>query len=423
LQASRRPGPMSSWPDPGRAHALVIGTETYDDPRYANLPAASASAQRIAELIRTGMIWDKVPARNIEKLTGRVQVRDAARAIQRKAEVPDLSALLIYICGHGQRWTEDHIPDKNLHFAFSDSDHSWAYNHLPFLMVRMLARSAQAAATLLIIDCCYADGAFLAADDLPRLDAPGICTMVATRWSVRAPASWPGTDYTAFSGALIDVIEKGIPGPELYLTPDSVFRSLRQRLRAAGKPEPDNRGNGAQMFICRNRNYQPAPEQPFGDLPPTREIDPAGYAAAVRAAAADGRGEDAGRLVAEFCEQRAVAETARLAAMLRAADLGGLADDGIRRACAARSGSEIAQLIHFVHHQADLDTVSMLQDLARRPVAVLVGLRAALDARACDDCRIANDQLSEQVLTAWPAARLDELLRVLPGRTAGSGHD
>lgn len=419
---------MSSRPDPRRAHALVIGTAKYAGQGYPDLPSAAASARRIAELIRAGVIWDGVPARNIEQLIGTVGIRDAARAIQRKAAVPDASALLIYVCGHGQRWTEDHVPDKGLHFAFSDSDHSWPFLHLPFLsMQRMLTRAARAAATLLIIDCCYANGAFLAGDEPAEpLTVQGVCTMVATRWPVRAPASWPGTEYTAFSGALIEVIERGIPGPEQYLTPDAAFREMRQLLAARGKPEPDSRGNGTQVVLCANRAYRPAAGESgagLADGPSPAEADPADYAAAVQAADAAGRAEDAARLVADFCQQRPVTDTVRLAGMLRSADLGTHADHGIGRAWSTRSGCDLAELVHLLHRQADLDYARLLPALAKRPVTILAGLRAALGARGCADCATANSQLGDQVLAAWPQERLAELLRALPGRRAGGSND
>jgi hypothetical protein len=410
---------MSSRPDPRRAHALVIGTASYADPRYADLPSAEASAQRITDLISDGVIWDGMPAGNIKQLAGSVTTREAAAAIQAKAAIADASALLIYVCGHGQRWAEDHVPDKGLHFAFSDSDRTWPFTHLPFLMVRrMLAGRARAAATLLIIDCCYANGAFLAGDGPAEpLTVPGICTMVATRWPVRAPASWPGTDYTAFSGALIEVIERGIPGPEPYLTPDTAFREMRRLLTAGGKPEPDSRGNGTQVVLCANRAYQAVSGQPPSggtpDGPPPPETDLASYAGAVAVADAAGRGEEASRLVAAFCQRRAVADTVQLAGILRSADLGQHADHGITHAWTCRSGPELAELVHLLHRQADLDYARLLQVLAQRPASVLAELRAELDCQFCGDCRAANGEIGAQVLAAWPRSELDQLLRAL----------
>jgi hypothetical protein len=422
---------MSGWPDPRRAQALVIGTEQYDDERYPALPPAAASASQVARLIAAGDIWGGLPDENIQRLIGRVTVRDAARAIQAKASEPDLSALLIYICGHGQRWTEDHVPDKDLHFAFSDSDRSWPFTHLPFLAVRaMLTGGTQAAATLLIIDCCYASGAFLAGDEPARpLDVQGICTMVATRWPVRAPASWPGTQYTAFSGALIEVVEQGIPGPEQYLTPGSVFRSLRRRLAGHGMPEPDTRGNGGQVFLCRNNGYQLArdPSSSYAELlaglDTASDIDLAAYASAVREGHAAGQPDVAASLVAEFAARRPAADTVRLAAVLRAADLGAYAERGIGQVCRRRPGTEIGELVHLLHRHADLDLDRVLATLAQRPAGVVAALRAALDGRDCDDCRAVNHQIGEQILGAWPPSRLDELLGALPGREGGPARD
>jgi len=289
---------------------------------------------------------------------------------------------------------------------------------------RMLMSGDQAKAQLLIIDCCYANGAFLACGEKSEpFDVQGVCTMVATRWPVRAPASWPGTRYTAFSGALIETIEQGILGPEQYLTPDSVFKALRTRLTTQGQPEPDTRGNGTQIFLCQNHRYEPAQDQTsypelLLELGTDHRIDLAGYAEAVREGHADGRRGDATRLVTEFCARRTATEIVRLAAVLRSADLGFYADHGIGRVYACRAGAEIAELIHLLHRQADIDIDGVLRTLAERPASVLADLRKGLGCGTCDDCSVINDQVEGRILEVWHPARLDELLKALHSRGA-----
>jgi len=187
---------MSRKPDPHRVNALIIGVSSYDDTRYPNLPSARESANRISALIAGNDMW-QLPKENVERLIGKVTTRDAALAIKRATQ-RDLDALLVYICGHGRRWTDADAPDRHLHFAFSDSDCELPFTHLPFLAVRkMLMDGAKAAAKILIIDCCYAKDAFLSADDLAGpFDVRGVCTLVSTRWNVPALTLWPGTNYT-----------------------------------------------------------------------------------------------------------------------------------------------------------------------------------------------------------------------------------
>jgi Caspase domain len=419
---------MSGFPDPGRAHALIIGTSSYqdEDDAYPDVPSAAASASKIYDLICQGDIWGlpgqdiQLPAENVQLLTGHVTVREAACAIEEKAAVRNLSALLVYICGHGQLWTDDDVLDKSVHFAFSDSRRSWRFSHLPFQDVRMMLQKApRTAEKLLIIDCCYAKNAHLGGEEQTEpLDVPGVCTIVSTKDKVPALATWPGTDYTAFSAALIEVIEQGIPGPEPYLAPEAVYRAIWKRLTEARMPEPGMQVNGAKMLLCRNKHYQPAPDQSSNlklhkELGEPREINLATYAQAVADRHATGRPGDAAQLVEEFCAKRTVTESVELAALLRSTDLGDVADRVIRMVYLHRAGAEIANLVHLLHQQGGIDIGEVLKALARRPAEVVTDLRAELRAERCDACLPVEGEINERLLGAWPPERLDELLAAL----------
>jgi hypothetical protein len=416
--------PASYKPDPDRSYAVIIGASQYDDQDYyPRLESIKASAERLSTLISEDTVWG-LPKANIRLLRGRVTVSQAANAIEEAAGRGNVDGLFVYLCAHGRRWAEDHVPDRDLHFALSDSVRDRSYTHLPFRAVRrMLTNGSRAAAKVLIIDCCYASDSFLSDQNIPgSFDVRGVCTMVSTRSKVRALASWPGTTYTAFSGALIEIIEKGIAEQEEYLTPDSVFQELRKKLRDHGYPEPDMRGNGTSVFLCKNPQYKQALNKlPYPELrakldDPDVAADTADYAAAVQEAVRPeretGLPENGRQLVAEFGAKRPAAETVQLAGLLRSRDLGDYADRAIDRVYACRPGAEIAELVDLLHRQdgVDLDIDGILRIFAGRPGNVLPDMLAALRGSTCGDCAAIMARIDDRVLEVWPPSRLVELL-------------
>jgi hypothetical protein len=416
--------PTSRKPDPGRSCALIIGASEYDDTGYPSVRGIKDNAEKFRTLITKDAMWG-LPPRNVTLLRGRVTVREAAQAIQEAAGRRDVDGLFVYLCAHGRRWDEDHVPDRNLHFALSDSAWDWSFTHLPFQAVRrMLTYGSKAAATVLIIDSCYADGSFLSGSlSLAPPSVPGVCTMISTKRRVLADTSWRDTSYTAFSGALIEIIEKGIAGPEEYLTPDSIFPEL-YRLLKAEHPEPDIRVSGTSVFLCRNADYRPvrnelADDELFALLDRPEAVKPAIYATAVEDAhRAYSRRDDAVRLVTAFGEKRTVQETLQLAGLLRSRGAPGLndyADRLIERVYTGRPGSEIAQLLHLLHRQDgdDIDADEVLRTLTNRPGDITADVSAGLRRMECTDCAAIGDRIDDRMLAIWPASRLVELLAAL----------
>jgi hypothetical protein len=423
---------MSRWPDLNRTRALVIGTSLYEN--YPDVSQAAESARRFKALISKDVMWGLDPE-NVEENIGRVTQREAANAILRvTGSRARLDTLLVYICGHGQRWLgEAYSPDDNLHFAFTDSDPVWPFTHLPFLAVKEMMAKANAKTKLLIIDCCYAAGAFMdAVGPEEHFEVPGAWTIVPTKSLTKAVSSWPlEKSVTAFSGALMRIIENDVSdelGDHLeefktlkYLTPDSIFRALYALLVSRGMPEPDARGNGIEIFLCHNRAYQ----ESSGDIPremlvkkldEPNDVDLASYARAVQAESDSRDGERDPSLIELFCEKRPAADAMQLAAMLRATSLNGEANEVTAGVCRYRCGQEIAFLIDLLHRQdgIDLDVEGLLAKLKGRPDNVLATAYTALRASGCGGCWGIADRISDSISEDWPWPRLAKFMAALP---------
>ena len=268
----------SRMPDPARSHGLLIGASIYDsESRYESLPSAGESAAELGRLLTEPDMWS-LPAGQVQVLDGRITTRQAAAEIAAAADRPSLDGLFVYICAHGKAFADEHVPDKNLHFAFADSDKDWSYTHLPFLTVRrMLMRRNNAPATLLVIDSCNAGGAFLGPGAIPvRLRSSSqhptnVATIIATSGHEQIPATMPGSRYTPFASAFIEVVKNGIADIAAeFLTPDTVREEIGRKLRAGrpahGAGQPNQRQSVRMQEPCL-----PAHRNRFGDGRPADE--------------------------------------------------------------------------------------------------------------------------------------------------------
>lgn len=411
--------PTSRTPDPARSHALIIGASDYEKHTgYASVPTAAESASKIGALIGSKQMWG-LPPSNVRMLSGRVTVDEAASAIEEMASRADADGLFVYICAHGRIFRDEHVPDHNLHFAFADSRQNWSYNHLPFLTVRrMLTRRPRPAATVLIIDSCYSAGAFLSSEAVPVPSVPGVCTLIATKRPEQAHAEVPGSPYTAFSGALIDIIDNGISGPAEFLTADVIFDELLKRLNT-DHPEPDMRSNGPSAFLCRNQLYArvesalPVHEL-IADLDKRKTIDPAAYATAVEDAR-EANPPLAVRIISEFGSKRTGSEIVGLAKALQSrgvAGLSGYADALISRVYACRPAAEIVRLLHW-HDREEIRVDQVLTALLEQPDRTTADVSAGLRAMECAECASFGARFDERIRVIWPPDRLPELMRAL----------
>jgi hypothetical protein len=415
---------MTGLPDPSAAHALVIGTSEYSDDRYPEMPAATASARRMCALLRAGRIWG-MPANNVQYLSS-VTAREAAEAIEAKAMIPGLGALVVYICGHGEVRA---APGRQLDFALTDSRPGWDFTHLSLDLIQAMLGAAPAADRLLIADAgrpavsreagALAAGPPPAGSRAPVPEAPGLCVIAADpRWP--ADPTGDGTGCTAFSGALIDILGQGIRGPDRFLTPDLVFRELWWRLADAGQPEPFLQTGGTRLLLGRNPGYDPAPHPlSYAALvlaleqqrsPGPLAATPAAYAQAVTQCRSAGRDAAAIELIAKFCAVALVADVAGLAGQLSCADLACDADHVVTAFAGCRPPAEIADLVHRLHRLADLSIDGLLRALAQRAARDLAALVTALRTRSCGDCAATATGISDRILRVWPRAKHAELL-------------
>lgn len=417
---------MADLPAPGSAYALLIGAADFSDSaHYAPLPSAHKSVGKLAELLQAEhsehAMW-QLPDDRIEVLGPAVTADEARKALQVAVTEKNPAALLVCISCHGHRYPEDGHNPPGLHLAMSNSFRDLPGSHWHFDEVRnALAVAAEKIKhILLIVDACWADGTAVNpgqgsgdSAQLDRLARPGLVVLSATKYRVVAWPDFPGTDWTAFLGALILSIESGEAGPKQILTAADVFSLADSRLAAARgqnrqMPEPEiYRAGLSDVPLCRNQAYLP-PVAPtagrHGQAPDFR--DGQACFAAVDARHRDGRDEQIQGIVQHFCASLSVAEeeVADLVGRLRQSTLSSYLEYAYQAACAGRDVPGIVALVHCLHGKGLPVGGEILAAMRERRHSGrdVAGLYQAMRDFDCTRCQEVAEMLSTQLVLGDP---------------------
>ncbi|MFG2820038.1 caspase domain-containing protein [Kitasatospora sp. NPDC048365] len=241
---------MTVLADPGRSAAVLIGV--HDFVHLDALPAVEENLLGLRRVLTDPAVWglsDEACA-VISQPTAAREVLNAVREKAREAT----DTLLVYYAGHGV--TDDY--SEELYLALPDTDREDAALRFEFLR-RAVDSSSRARRRVVILDCCYSGRAMVGAmgaaqqfADLAEVEGTVVLTASAATRPALAP---PGERYTAFTGELIDVLERGLADGPRLLDMETLYRCLHTRLGAKSRPLPQqrNRNTGGLIAIARNR--------------------------------------------------------------------------------------------------------------------------------------------------------------------------
>jgi hypothetical protein len=198
--------------------ALLVGTATYTHHDLPHLPAVTACLNDFADVL------DAEAITILDPQDPGIVLRALEALAPEKGEL-----LLFYYVGHGLMG-----PNDTLCLGLTGSIDQQAQarrTSLPVDAVFEVLDRARAGHVVAILDCCKA-GQALAAPLAHRAHL-----LMATDGITKADAP-VGERYTAFTGALLQLCQEGVPdGPE-SLNLDLIFRHLDVTLRAGGHPAP-----------------------------------------------------------------------------------------------------------------------------------------------------------------------------------------
>lgn len=252
---------MPSLPDPRRSRAVLIGISTYT--YLDNLPAVRNNVTELRAVL-TDPALGGLPADKCRILNDPPSPVDLYRALRKDAEAAE-DTLLVYFAGHGLTGGARNelflcLPDSHRRDELS-------FTGLAYEQVREAVGESRAIKKVVILDCCFSGRALATQagyEDtiVGQVGIEGTYILTATPRNAVALAP-PGARYTAFTGALLELLRTGIPGGPELLTPAVIFPTLKHTLTSRRLPPPHQQGSGTitHLAFARNTAYaQPRTE-------------------------------------------------------------------------------------------------------------------------------------------------------------------
>jgi DivIVA domain-containing protein len=238
-------------PDGARSRALLIGTAEYE-----HLPKVPASRNNLPALANALERYTGLPREHCTQLLDASDLATVGREVETATKgATDL--LLIYYSGHGLV-----ASDGLLYLTLprtSQQDVTWS--GVPFKLLHHAMQVSRARTKVLILDCCFSGRAaqLLSGEEsniLGQITANGTYTLTSS------PANEPslatdGNGHTAFTGALLGLLDNGISSAGVLLTLKDLYLGLLHHARANGLPEPQRLGtHTADMLpLAANRGF------------------------------------------------------------------------------------------------------------------------------------------------------------------------
>ncbi|MFI7010826.1 tetratricopeptide repeat protein [Streptomyces sp. NPDC050145] len=273
-------------PDPEASRAVLIGAYAYR--HLPDLAGVRGNVEALQEYL-TGPAGWALPRENC---LARPQPGDPCVLADELFDAAEAATdtLLIYYAGHGDPGSGGDAAELRLamHASRADRPGHW----LRYGDVREAVRRSPAQRRIVVLDCCYAgraiDGGMSAAAEGragrvpgPRLfelaDMDGAVVLTAASGVEQAMCP-PGWEFSAFTGALVDVLRNGVTGPvphhpegrlgeELRLLDvTTVHACLRERLtgrEVSGRPLPEpqlgTRNQGGAIALGPNPAFTGGP--------------------------------------------------------------------------------------------------------------------------------------------------------------------
>lgn len=245
-------------PDGAKSRALLIGTAD-----YAHLPKVPASLKNVLALQEALERHAGIPGEHARVLLDAPDLPAVGRAVEAAAAAAD-DLLLVYYSGHGLIG-----PDDKLYLTLPQtSDSLLPWTGVPFEFLHHALRNAPASTRVLVLDCCYSGRATetLGAEEqtiLGQIRVGGTFTLTSSPANSVSYAP-KGSAHTAFTGALLGLLESGSADAGELLTLHDLYLGLVRTAREQGLPLPQKLGTHTadMLSLARNRYRLPAASEP-----------------------------------------------------------------------------------------------------------------------------------------------------------------
>ncbi len=235
----------------------MIGTSSYSSDALPNLPAVSRNLEALRAILIDPCLGG-LPPDHVAVIHNSPDDAEISEEILRRAELAE-DTLLVYVAGHGLPG----LRTGKLYLALYNTNPDQA----PFRTLRydelrdvVMDRGRIAAANrVVILDCCFSGRAIptMSAGAITGLtEIEGVYVLTATAPN-HVALSPPDAEFTAFTGALLELLRNGVPGGPALLTLTTLYEGVLQKMRARGHPRPEqiNKDTVAQLAISRNAAF------------------------------------------------------------------------------------------------------------------------------------------------------------------------
>ncbi|MFD7922292.1 esterase-like activity of phytase family protein [Streptomyces sp. NPDC059740] len=255
--------PPASVPDPAESAAVLIGVSRYA--LLEELPAAVHGCLRLHQLLTDRRIWG-LPAGRCLALTDPERTDTLLdRAARTAATATD--TLVVYYAGHGL--VDPGGGKLRLSVTGSTPDRPWSSIAWSDFR-RAVLDGSRARRKIVIMDCCFsgliidAQSALATEPDiLPMTPVEGTYRLAACDLDAVAFAP-EGAEHTRFTGALVRLLQHGIPEGGETLSPEDLYRALRRDPEQHPRRQSD--GDIGHAPLVHNAAW-PAPGKPTTDAP------------------------------------------------------------------------------------------------------------------------------------------------------------
>jgi putative AlgH/UPF0301 family transcriptional regulator len=254
---------LAQLSDPYRSRVVLVGAGAYA--QLQPLPSVANNLSGIGDVLTDARLWG-LPTGNCHVVADPTTPQEVGRALRSAARTTGVGGLLlVYFAGHG-------VVDERtgeLHLAVGQTDREVAYaTAVPYEWIRRAVLDSPASRRVVILDCCYAGRAISGmSDDLTavadEVEIDRTCVLVATSPN-RAALAPPDEKYTAFTGALVDVLRQGVPDGPDPLDVATVYAEVLRTHRRLARPLPEMRARngGERVPLVRNLARPARPPAP-----------------------------------------------------------------------------------------------------------------------------------------------------------------
>ncbi|MGR3933231.1 caspase family protein [Streptomyces sp. BRA346] len=253
---------MTSEPlDPNRTRVIIAGCHEYSN--LESLPSVKNNTRQLHAVLTDPLIGGIAP-QSCHLLEQPETPGILLDCIYDAAE-QCTDTFIFYYAGHGLT----HFHNGDLSLALPSTVAHRPHTSVRFDDVRHAILAARTAPRkIVILDCCFSGRAMTgtmtnAADLAARSEIEGTYILAAAAETKLAVAPL-GEEYTAFTGELISILEKGVPGGPKHLSMGLVYEHLSRRLAARSRPVPQQRNRNAGSGIPLARNVRFSPENKPG---------------------------------------------------------------------------------------------------------------------------------------------------------------